>query len=180
MEPNTVIELQQTQIRAMAAYIADLEARLLAPWVPTIRDELAQQQYAKAVAVEDAAECLRLLSMPGEPILVDPVPIEHVRAALSEIQFAAVLSGSVPWQTIVSGQTAILAGVTSIPRARIQAIQKAASEAKMLPPNYQIGEMEDSPLDRLGIVEVVTAPAHIMMAMGWGLASDVGDVPIRT
>lgn len=162
-----VLRIEHAQFKVR---IAELEAQLLAPWVHTIREELSKPEYADAVAAQDAAECLRLLRVPGEPALVDPVPIEHVRAALSEIQFAAVLSGSVPWQTIVAGQTAILAGVTSIPRDRIQAIQKAASEAKMLPTNYQIGEMEASPLDRLGIASVVTKPAHIALAMGWGLA----------
>jgi len=147
--------------------VAELEAQLRAPWLSTIRDELAQPDYAEAVASKDAKECLRLLRLPEDTEELDPVPIEHVRGALSEIQFAAAIQGNDDWLSIAFGQTAILSGVTSIPRDRITKIQDAAIAAGLLSADSAIGVVSPSAIDRLGIASVVTAPAHIAQAMGW-------------
>ena len=167
MASTFVIELMQDQVKAMSAYIADLEAQLRAPWLSTIRDELSQPEYAEAVAAKDAKGCLRLLRLPEAEVELDPVPIEHVRGALSEIQFAAVIQSNAAWLAIVSGQTAILAGVTSVPRDRITTIQSAAIAAGLLSKDSTIGVVSPSAIDRLGLGPVVTLPAHITQAMDW-------------
>jgi hypothetical protein len=161
---DDLLRLENTALREA---IARLESLLRAPWLALVREELEGEAYSQAVANRDAVECLRLLRVPGSAVLLDPIPVEHVRAVLSAISPTAAMTANAGWLKIVDQQTALLIGVVEVPRARVEPLRQAAVASGVLAADYQIGAVAMSAMDRLKCADIVASPAHIVQAMRW-------------
>jgi hypothetical protein len=171
------------QLRAVAgerdaalAQVRDLQEWWFAP----IRSELGGSVYAQAVAAQDTAAVFAvfaLLTAKSEQSMPDEIPVDTIRRELSGLAARVELLPSSEtyteqvrdqWRRVVAAQTTIVGQVAvSVPRSSVTGLVAAATAVGLFPPGYQFGVVTRSALDRLGLAEVVTAPAHVARAMGW-------------
>jgi hypothetical protein len=138
-----------------------LLARNLAPAYAILRTELAKPEYQ---GLDDDAVWTALTTPNGTTIELDPVPVEHVRAALSQIAFLSAVGENAKWEKIATSQTALLAGVVEVPRDRLANMAQAAIAAGVLPEEYTIGEVQQTTLERLGLAGLIDSPIHLHLA----------------
>ena len=138
-------------------------------WFDAVRGELSHDEYKSAVEVKDASECLRLLRV---PVLTPAkeIPAARLRVQLSPLR--ARLKGMPEevqsfWNATLDDITAFTSISMDDPLTR--SLFDAAHQLGLLT-SEEITALEKlpvSPLDRLGITQVVTSPTHITQAMGW-------------
>jgi hypothetical protein len=139
-------------------------------WHAPLRAELERSEYAQAFAAKDAAALFGALSAPGPAVLADPIPVSAVRAALNVISVRAEILGggtAAKWGRICERATALLAGVTVVPRAEVAGVAALAIGENVLPDGYQVGVVRQSRLETLRLQAEVSIPAHISKAMRW-------------
>lgn len=148
---------------------AELEAQLLAPWMPTIREELSKPEYDHVVKAQDAAECLRLLRVPALTP-ANEIPAARLRVQLSPLR--ARLKGMPEevqsfWNATLDDITAFTSISMDDPLTR--SLLDAAQQLGLLTAEEvaSLGMLPISPMESLGLTQVVTSSTHITQAMGW-------------
>lgn len=138
-----------------------LLARNLGPAYALLRAELAKPEYQ---GLDDASAWWEINRPRGPDVELDPIPVQYIRSVLSQIAFLAALAGDRPeWERIAASQTALLAGVTEVPRHHIVSMVEAAVRAGVLV-EQRIGVIQQTPLQRLGLAGLIDSPIHLSLA----------------
>lgn len=138
-------------------------------WFDAVRGELAHAEYSDAVRAKDAVECLRLLRV---PVLT---PANEIPAARLRVQLSPMRSRLKEKPAEVQAfWTATLDDITEFTSISMndpltRSLLDAAQQLGLLTGEEiaSLGMLPVSPLESLGLVQVVTAPAHVSQAMGW-------------
>jgi hypothetical protein len=160
------------ELSATRIVLADLREKLQQAqqwWFAPLREELAHEEYTTPVSAKNAVECLRLLRVPTlEP--ANEIPAARLRVQLSPMR---VRLKSQPaevqafWNATLDDVTQFTSITMNDPLTR--SLLDAAQQLGLLTAEEvaALGTLPQSPLERLGLAQVVTAPAHIVQAMGW-------------
>ncbi len=151
--------------------IKELEAQLLAPWMPALRAELEKPEYAAAAAAKDSSAVFALLQVPT------PAPVKELAPPRLKMMLLPMMrrlkkledaDDREEWLTILEGITSFTS--ISLDDPLTQRLLDRAVDANLLLPQerLELGYLPQSALERLGCADIVTHPEHIALAMGWG------------
>jgi hypothetical protein len=172
VDASNQIDALRIQVKTLETQLESAQTALAAAqqwWFDPLRAELANAEYANAVAAKDAVAVFAILTT---PVLtpVKEVPAARLNAQLATMR-AKLKTLAAEAQEYWAGVLASVPAFTTITMddpLTVELLEGAQSLGLLTAEERsKLGKLPVSPLDRLGIAAVVTAPAHVAQAMGW-------------